>query len=240
MRRREPGRFWDARAREQPFYFVDDRVDYRAPDLESFWAGGEEVLERMLELLGFAIRPDDVVVEIGCGVGRVTRALAARARAVRAVDVSGEMLAHARRLNADLENVEWLQNDGASLPMIGDASVDGCFSHVVFQHVAEPSVTLGYIREMGRVLSPGGWAAFQLSTDPTVHRPSALRARAVQRIAALAGRGPRGRHHPAWLGSAVEPEELDAASSSAGLELARVLGRGTQFTTVLARRREAR
>ena len=38
-------RFWDRRAREDAFYFVDNRLWYRDPDLEGFWAGGREVMD---------------------------------------------------------------------------------------------------------------------------------------------------------------------------------------------------
>jgi hypothetical protein len=33
-------RYWDARAAENPFYFVDNRLSYSQPDLDRFWAGG--------------------------------------------------------------------------------------------------------------------------------------------------------------------------------------------------------
>jgi SAM-dependent methyltransferase len=227
-------RFWDERAREQALYFVDNTVDYRDTDVERFWAGGEEAVAGILDDLGLAVRPTDALVEIGCGVGRLTRALAARAASVTALDVSGEMLAKARELNPHLDNVSWLHGDGATLRGVADASADGCFSHVVFQHLPDPALTLGYVREMGRVLRPGGWAAFVLSTDAAVHRP---RRRASWRLAALLGRGPRGQEHPAWLGSAVALDRLEAAASEAGLELERVLHPGTQFTLVLGRRR---
>jgi SAM-dependent methyltransferase len=226
-------RFWDDRAREQALFFVDNTVDYRDPDAERFWAQGEEAVGRILGELGMEIRSTDAVVEIGCGVGRLTRALAARAAHVTAIDVSAEMLARARELNPELENVTWLHGDGRSLAGVPDASADGCFSHVVFQHLPDPELTLGYVREMARVLRPGGWAAFGLSTDPCVHRP---RRRLRWRLDALLGRGPHGQEHPAWLGSAVPLERLEATAAEHGLELARVLQPGTQFTLVLARR----
>jgi SAM-dependent methyltransferase len=226
-------RFWDERAREQALFFVDNTVDYRHPDLERFWAGGEQAVRQILEALGLSIGAGETVVEVGCGVGRMTRALAARAAAVTALDVSAEMLARARELNPQLRNVRWLHGDGASLVGVADRSVDGCFSHVVFQHLPDPELTLGYVREMGRVLRPGGWAAFGLSTDPAVHRP---RRRARWRLAALLGRGPRGQEHPAWLGSAVALERLRAVAAEADLELERVLHPGSQFTLVRARR----
>ena len=239
--RRVPGtaseRFWDERARESALFYVDNRLDYRAPDEAAFWAGGEEALDRLLELTGVALRPEDVVLDIGCGVGRLTRVAAARAGQVIGVDVSSEMLERARALNAALANARWVHGDGRGLPGVGEGEVDAVISLVVFQHVPDPAVTLGYVREMGRVLRPGGWAAFQVSTDPSIHRPRSAAARLRWRLAALAGRGPQGQEHPAWLGSAVTVEGLREAAEAGGMELERVLGAPSQFTTVLARRR---
>lgn len=227
-------RFWDERAREQALFFVDNTVDYQAPDVERFWAEGERAVEAILAELELEPGRSDTVVEIGCGVGRLTRALTRRAEHVIAIDVSSEMLARARELNPELRNVTWLHGDGRSLSGVADASADGCFSHVVFQHLPEPELTLGYVREMARVLRPGGWAAFGVSTDPSVHRP---KRRAGWRLAALLGRGPRGQEHPAWLGSAVPVDRLESCAGEAGLELERVLHPGTQFTLVRGRRR---
>jgi SAM-dependent methyltransferase len=229
-------RFWDERAREDACYFVDSRLDYRNPDAHRFWRGGEEVVDAILGAVGVSIHPTDVVVDIGCGLGRLSRALAARAGRVLAVDVSSEMIERARELNAHLGNVEWLVGDGESLAGIEDASADAVVSHVVFQHIPDPAITLGYVREMGRVLRPGGWAAFQVSTDPDVHR----RRRSLGRRAlALLGRAPRGQESPAWLGSAVDLGELRAAAAASGLALESVEDPGSQYCTVLARRTAA-
>jgi hypothetical protein len=56
--------FWDARAREEPYFFIDDRRRYRDPELETFWREGERDLDRLLELLGRAVAPGDVVLEV--------------------------------------------------------------------------------------------------------------------------------------------------------------------------------
>jgi SAM-dependent methyltransferase len=230
-------RFWDERAREDAFHFVDSRLPYRGGEDERFWSGGEEAVSHMLEVLGVELETTDVVVDIGCGIGRLTRALAARAREVLALDVSGEMLARARQLNGHLDNVRWLHGDGTTLAPVADSSVDACFSHVVFNHIPDPAITLGYVREMGRVLRPGGWSAFQVSNDPgaEAHAPSGsvpLR----RRLAALAGRAPRAYDHPAWLGSAVDLDALRSTASDAGLAVERVEAPGTFFCTILARR----
>jgi SAM-dependent methyltransferase len=205
-------RFWDERAREDPFHFVDSRLPYRGGEDERFWRGGEEAVSHMLEVLGVELEPTDVVVDIGCGIGRLTRALAARAGEVLALDVSSEMLARAGQLNAHLDNV-------------------------VFNHIPDPAITLGYVREMGRVLRPGGWSAFQVSTDPDAeaHAPPGgppLR----RRLAALAGRASRAYDDPAWLGSAVDLGALRRTAADAGLAVERVEAPESFFCTILVRR----
>jgi SAM-dependent methyltransferase len=230
-------RFWDERAREDAFHFVDTRVPYRGGEDERFWTGGEEAVSRMLEMLGVELEPTDVVVDIGCGIGRLTRALAARAGEVLALDVSSEMLARAQQLNAHLDNVRWLHGDGTTLAPVADSSADACFSHVVFNHIPDPAITLGYVREMGRVLRPGGWSAFQVSNDPEAeaHAPSGG-APLRRRVAALAGRAPRAHDDPAWLGSAVDLGALRRTASGAGLAVERVEAPGSFFCTILVRR----
>jgi len=227
-------RFWDLKAQEDAFYFVDSRQDYRNTDLEQFWAEGEESLDYALGLVEANVQPSDTVLEIGCGVGRLTRVLARRAAHVLALDISEAMLARARELNSEFENVDWLQGDGKSLAGLEDGCADGCVSIVVFQHIPDPDITFGYIREIGRVLRPGGWAAIHVSTDPTVH---SLRPSVKDRLRAMVGRAPRGRTNPAWLGSAVELDDVREAAREGGLEIEKVWGAGTQYCLLRLRRR---
>lgn len=233
----EMEQFWDARAREDAYYFVDSRLRYRAPDEASFWAGGEEALANLLGALDVTVKPGSVVVDIGCGLGRLTRPLASAAARVIAIDISHEMLDRAARLNPQLGNVQWLHGDGESLRPIPDASVDVCVSHVVFRHIPDPAITLGYIREMARVLTPGGVAAFELSNDPQPHTPG--RASRADKLAVRLGRRPRGQTDAPWLGSSVDLADVRATAESNGLELARVSGAGNEFCAVLLRRDSA-
>jgi hypothetical protein len=201
-------RFWDARAREDALHFVDSREPYKDGDLDRFWAHGERDLDTLLTTLDVTVRQGDLVLDLGCGVGRLTRVLAKRAAHVIALDVSPEMLR-------------------------------GAVSHVVFQHIPDAKITLGYVEELGRVLKPGAWAAFGLSTDPKVHQPPPPEERGTSRremLRGLVGRQPRGTQAPEWLGSAVPLEALGAVATSAGLVLEDIDGSGTQFTLVRATR----
>ena len=228
--------FWDARAEENALFFVDNRLDYRNPDEASFWARGEPELASVLDPVGARLEPRDDVVEIGCGVGRLTHVLARRAATVRALDVSPAMLERARTYGRGLENVEWVLGDGASLAPIAAASADACISHVVFQHIPDPEITLGYVREIGRVLRPGGWAAFQISNAPELHRRRSGREGLAIAWRALTGRGPRGQAAAPWLGSAIGLGALREAAADGGMEVERVAGEGRLLCFVLTRR----
>jgi ubiquinone/menaquinone biosynthesis C-methylase UbiE len=233
LRERDMRKFWNERAREDPFYFVDTRQPYRSADPERFW-NAEELVDYVLDGLGVRMRPTDRVLEIGCGIGRITRVLDARAAEVVALDVSDEMLKRAREHNPDLERVQWLAGDGTSLEGVADGSIDACISVVVLQHVPDHQITLGYVREVGRVLRPDGWAALQVSNDPAAHR---LRISPWIWLKAQLGIGPKGQAHAAWRGSHVELSELRDAAHEGELEVERVWGEGTQYCQVLLRKR---
>lgn len=218
--------FWDARARENANYFVDNRLDYNAGDDERFWSVGEGDLERLLDAVGARIDPQDTVLDVGCGVGRLTRTLAARAGHVHGIDVSAEMLARARANLVGVANVTLHQGNGSGLGTFADASMDAVVSLVVFQHIPDPAITLGYVREIGRVLRPGGWAAFQVSNDPTVH---AAGNPTPSRLKVALGRAPKGQDDPAWRGSAVMLDALRTAVADGGMHMAALAGEGTQF-----------
>jgi SAM-dependent methyltransferase len=227
-------RFWNARAREDAFYFVDTRRAYGSADADDFW-NNEDLVDFLLGGLGVTLRDSDTVLEIGCGIGRITRGLAARAGQVVALDVSDEMLARAQRHNPDLERVRWVLGDGSSLPGIAEQSIDACVSVVVFQHIPDPAITLGYVVEVGRVLRDHGWAALQISNDPATHRP---RTGLWFWLKSLVGRAPKGQRDPAWLGSHVELSDLRRAAADGGMTVERVWGEGSQYCQVLLRRHQ--
>ena len=65
--------FWDAKAAENPYWYVSSYGPYDERNLTEFWDAGRRIWRDLREAIGYVPGHDDVVVEIGCGVGRLTR-----------------------------------------------------------------------------------------------------------------------------------------------------------------------
>jgi SAM-dependent methyltransferase len=101
-------------------------------------------------------------LDFGCGLGRLTRALAGRFEHCVGVDVSEAMIAAARRLNADRPRCEFVLNTRPDLSAFDDASFDLVYSSIVLQHLPAEADVERLIREFVRLVSPTGIAIFQL------------------------------------------------------------------------------
>jgi len=96
------------------------------------------------------------LIDVACGPGVVTAALAPNAASVVAFDATDEMLAKARErcAKAGLSNVEFKTGDAENLPF-ADGEFDGAVTRAALHHFADPQRA---ISEMFRVLRPGGVA----------------------------------------------------------------------------------
>lgn len=232
--------FWDEKARENPLWYVSSYRPYGEEDPEEFWRWGAVLTDRYLAASGIAFTGGERVLEIGCGVGRMTRALSSRFRHVTAIDVSEEMVAEARRHLADRLNVEVRRTSGLDLADFPDGSFDLVFSYLVFQHLPDAALTYAYVREAGRVLRAGGHLLSQANNLPPSRPWSGVRRRARAWLgrrahAADAIRpGPSGLDSPAWVGSRVTVRAIEDACHAGGCAITRLEGEGTQYMWVTA------
>jgi len=102
--------------------------------------------------------PTNTILEIACGYGRWTQFLHDLSDSLIVVDFSEDCIQACRRRFAHSSRIAYYVNDGTSLAMIGDESVDFVFSFDSLVH-ADESVMKAYITQLARILKPHG-AAF--------------------------------------------------------------------------------
>lgn len=129
---------------------------------EEFYATGVELVDAILEnirSLGIPIRFGKAL-DFGCGLGRLTKALAAQFDSVTGVDVSSTMVETAKRV-APSPNIRYVANAAPDLHFVPDASVDFVLSWITLQHIRPPHIR-GYLGEFGRIAAKDGLIVFQL------------------------------------------------------------------------------
>ena len=156
-------------------------------ELDEFFATGEHDVERILGVgaeLGLPVNRERAL-DFGCGVGRLSRALAKRFSHVEAVDISHEMIERARGLNTDAPNIRFVHNVAADLERYGTGSFDLVCAILVLQHLPSEADALRYVEDFVRVLGPGGLAAFQLPSEVPPRRRLQLRRRAYSGLRSI-------------------------------------------------------
>jgi ubiquinone/menaquinone biosynthesis C-methylase UbiE len=131
-----------------------ERLEFRAKD--PTFVAYREAYMKVVDLPRTA-----AVLDLGCGTGVVTRAIAARDGfdgAVTGIDQSPEFIAAAERLAATDgvgDRVEFVVGDAHALDF-PDASFDAAVAHTLISHVRDP---LAVLAEAARVVRPGGTVA---------------------------------------------------------------------------------
>lgn len=104
------------------------------------------------------LAPTRDVLDLGCGIGRVARAIAPRVHEVHAIDVSSGMVDAARRRCVDAPNVSVVLGSGRDLTLWPDARFDLVLAIDSMPYVVAVGEALlrAYMRESARVLRPPG------------------------------------------------------------------------------------
>ncbi len=204
-------RDWDYRAKENAKWFINtfklDQSD------EEFYSTGEPEVEKFI--LSDPILNNDRnlkslrLLEIGCGIGRMTKRLAQAFAEVHATDVSAEMIIQARRKFQDDNNIFFYETNGFDFSGLPSDHFDIIFSVYVFQHVPSVDVIHCNIRDACRVLKPGGVFKFQTSgiTTPDFEK--------IQK--------------DTWTGAPFTETDIRRAARENGVRLVSIDGLGTQY-----------
>ncbi|MGH7500320.1 MAG: class I SAM-dependent methyltransferase [Longimicrobiales bacterium] len=169
-------RDWDDLAWLNPFDSILARFDEAGDwtEEEFFLEGEKEVSHVLARCAGKGIAlGHGRALDFGCGVGRLSRALASRFELCIGADVSPAMLDRARLLNAHVPNLRFVQT-GSALDVLEDASIDFIYTARVLQHIPSRAAIIHYLREFLRILRSDGILVAQIPTSiPWVHRVQA-------------------------------------------------------------------
>ena len=119
---------WERLGANDPYWAVLANPEKRDGNWNpaDFFRTGEKQVVRLLSKfnkLGLELKFGSVL-DFGCGVGRVSRALSERFDQVIAVDVSGSMLDEARKANQHIGNITFVHNPADDLSVIPEGSID--------------------------------------------------------------------------------------------------------------------
>jgi len=196
--------FWDLAASEDPRWHI---ATAPAADTDEFAAFGRRETDTFLAQTELVPDRSLTVLEIYCGIGRMTAWLAEVYGRVVALDVSQVMVDQAAGALAGSDTVTHMLGSGSDLAGIDRASVGVVFSCIVLQHVPTVADQLECFRESRRVLRPGDAAVIQIRSNT----PTALALDWGGHIGHRVG-GHRTLSR-AWRGARIPPTELLAAAS---------------------------
>ena len=160
--RKKMKRDWDRRAKIDPLYWV---AATQEADEKSYHESAAKDAQALLDGLRGRVDESGHVLDLGCGIGRMTAPIAQSFARVVGVDVSSEMIDQAKLRHSDVDNLEFAVNDGTGLGDFENASFDLVFSYSVLPHLP-PEVVRSYFHEVNRILKPGGWFRYQFWVGP--------------------------------------------------------------------------
>ncbi len=146
----------------------------RAWDPAAFFQTGVDevamVLARAVEVAGPVTAGR--ALDFGCGIGRLSQALAKHFSEVHGVDIAPSMLEQARQHNQAGARCQFHLNETDSLSSFPDRHFDFIYSSITLQHM-EPRFSRRFVQEFVRVVRPGGIVVFQVPSDRVPSPPGA-------------------------------------------------------------------
>lgn len=125
-------------------------------DEEIFDQRGKEFANELRKF----VKPNSIVLDVGCGIGRVEKFLAPHCKEIYSIDVSKRMIKLAKQRLKDVRNVFFYKTNGRDLSILPDNKFDFVFSIIVLQHIARADAYI-YVEEIRRILKPNGTAYLQ-------------------------------------------------------------------------------
>jgi SAM-dependent methyltransferase len=162
-------RYWDRQAHADPMWAIltDPAKVGGRWDVDEFFATGIHEVRTFMDRAAAWGAPASrrSALDFGCGIGRLSQALAGHFDQVYGVDISPKMIELAREHNRKGARCEYVWNPAGDLGRFADGSIDMIYSWITLQHM-RPRHARRYMWEFLRVVAPGGLLLFQYPSRP--------------------------------------------------------------------------
>ena len=161
---------WNKLGKMDPLTAILDRSGKNRDkpwEVQEFFTTGEREISNALELLK-ALKIDlsfEKALDFGCGVGRLSQALARYFQEVYGVDIAPSMIDLANEYNRYGDKCRYILNNVDNLSFFPNDSFNLIYSIITLQHM-HPRYSKNYIKEFLRILAPGGILLFQIPSEP--------------------------------------------------------------------------
>ena len=136
-------RDWDRRAKIDPLYWVAATEE---ADEASYRLSADKDAEAFVEGLRGRVQKTARVLDLGCGIGRMTAPIAKHFASVVGVDVSPEMIEQAKQRHGDVPNLAFAVNSGADLADFDVDEFDLVLSYSVLHTFRQKSLKPTFLR----------------------------------------------------------------------------------------------
>jgi len=169
---------WNLLGSEDPMWAIlvssDKKGNKWKPD-EFFASGRAEINELMDSLTRLGVKLNrSKALDFGCGIGRLTQALALHFENTIGVDIARSMIDMANKFNQFGEKCQYFLNTQDNLALFPNDNFDLIYTNIVLQHM-EPVYSKKYIREFIRILKPDGILVFQIPSEQKKAREAGLK-----------------------------------------------------------------
>lgn len=157
-------------AQQRKFWNTNDEREAKFARVDTVSQGDEARFQSLAESTGdlllkdVSLPPQPVLLEVGCGVGRMIQQMQKRVQFSRlyGVDISETMITYTRKNTGGDPRLSLHVNTGYDLGMVPSDAVDFAYSVDVFIHIYDADIILNYLREVRRCLKRGGHFRFDV------------------------------------------------------------------------------
>jgi len=218
-------------AQQRKFWNTNDEREAKFARVDTESEGNEAKYQALAESTGelllkdIALPPEPVLLEVGCGVGRMIQQMQKRVQFSRlyGVDISETMIAYTRKNTGGDPRLSLHVNTGYDLGVVPSDTVDFAYSVDVFIHIYDADIILNYLREVRRALRRGGHFRFDVRfLNPDTMFGDSLGGRAAKLMYSTGlKRADNHRWQPGepaeFNGNKYRDQDLRAAVTDAGL-----------------------